>query len=167
MSSDDRLMKWARRRALGGGGGESSPPPAQAAPPAPSLPPAPAGHAWAWHPAVQAYVLVPVATPAQIPTPQQAWSGAPPPTMPVTGHAPAPRAETCMVVKPGPDTWADLLEKVPDLMPSSQYDAMSGQPSPESQKILAEGSGSDQPLVYRDTDYARRSGRLPPDPSGG
>lgn len=48
--------------------------------------------------------------------------------------------ETCALVKPGDrDTYAELLEKLPDIVPDNNpYDAMAGNPSPQT---IAEMAG--------------------------
>ncbi len=65
-----------------------------------------------------------------------------------------------MLVKPGNvDTYADLLEGVPDLVPpqAEQYDAMAGRPSPTSMReagpFMAEsgGFGQDAPIARPQT----------------
>ena len=47
--------------------------------------------------------------------------------------------ETCVLVKSGDrDTYAELLEQMPELVPdNSPYDAMAGNPSPETMSQMA------------------------------
>lgn len=122
------------------------------------LPPPPAGYAWALHPqgmmvlmpmqmAPQPYAA-PIPPPQQ---PQQPWGTPAGATLPPGG----PRVETCTLVRPGNrDTYAELLERLPDLAPPSGYDAMAGNPSPESMGELARLNDlafHDVPRAYGDS----------------
>jgi len=134
------LGDWARRRVSSGN--RQDPVPAASQPTIPSLPPPPAGYAWALH--GSNYVLVQlqqVSTPAAPPSivaPIRQPSGVvpyvpQPITGPLTPGQAGPRIETCVLVKPGDkDPYRDLLCALPDIVPdqSAGFDAMAGRPSP-------------------------------------
>ena len=143
------FRQWAQRRQSRGGHPDVAP-----SAPAPraqqTLPPPPHGHAWGWHPSGQ-YILVPLTTAAAAPPlaplqpPIRQPSAVVPYIRPQFGSeqppaAPAKLSETCALVKPGDrDTYAELLEKLPDIVPdNSPYDAMAGNPSPQT---IAEMAG--------------------------
>lgn len=151
MSEHDRLQKWAKRRSSGAG--PAVQPSLQSS--GPVLPPSPAGYAYAWNAQANAYVLVPLQPPLPVPPVPgvQAWPGYVPhpghPQVPPTGYAPGPRAQTCALVKAGPDPYADMMANVPEMVPDQTggADAMAGfiegrppQGSAESQRALAEAA---------------------------
>ena len=141
---------WAQRRQSRGGHPDVAP-----SAPAPraqqTLPPPPPGHAWGWHSSGQ-YILVPLATPAAPPSslpalqpPVRQPSGVAPYARPQFGSeqppgSPSKAVETCALVKPDArDTYAELLAQIPDIVPdTSPYDAMAGNPSPQT---IAEMAG--------------------------
>lgn len=138
---------WGKKFISKGGGGpprepgEHSPPGrAPGGPPAAApLPPPPPGYGWAWHPQY-GYMAVPLqqAAPAPPPAPAAYY---PPPSQarPAQPQAPArvlpfQRPQTCQLVRPGNrDTYAELLETIPDLVAPQQFDG----PSPETLAELA------------------------------
>lgn len=150
MSEHDRLQRWAKRRSSGQG--PATPTPPQAA--APVLPPPPPGYAYAWNQGAGAYVLVALTPPVPVPPGAPPWPGYAPQhpghlQVPPTGYAPGPRPQTCALVKPGPDPYADMMSRVPELAPDQTggADAMDGflegkppQGSPESQRAMAEAA---------------------------
>ena len=141
--------RWAQRRA---GRGERAPQaePQQpifqraSSPPPATLPMPPPGYAWATHPqhgfimvAISSVPAQPAAPTTFTPPPRQPSGVVPFVPQPLTsqmppGHA-TPRVETCVLVKPGnKDTYSDLLAQLPSLAPDNGgYDAMAGNPSPE------------------------------------
>ena len=140
---------WAQRRQSRGGhqpqeSGFSAPVPRAQQ----TRPPPPAGDAWGYHQSGQ-FVLVPLATsaapaPAPLQPPIRQPSAVIPFARPQFGSeqppaAPAKMVETCALVKPGDrDTYAELLEKLPDIVPdTSPYDAMAGNPSPQTVAEMA------------------------------
>ena len=144
------FRKWAQRRQSRGGHQPQEPgAPAPAPRAQQTLPPPPPGHAWGWHPSGQ-FILLPLTTPAApSPAPLQPPIRQPSGVVPFARQhyaseqppgAPCKMVETCALVKPGDrDTYAELLEKLPDIVPDNNpYDAMAGNPSPQT---IAEMAG--------------------------
>ena len=142
--------KWAQRKmsqprvaASGPGQAASLPRPSQVGSSAPPGSPPP-GYAWCAHPSAGwvLMALVPQST-TFIPAPVRQPDGVGP-FCPVPIGYPqlrpgqiAPQERTCVLVKPGDrDLYAELLARVPSLVPVSQYDAMSGRPDPQVQAEL-------------------------------
>ena len=131
--SANRFQDWANRRASHGG--RVNQPQQQhrqeISNTAPAIPPP--GYAWLMHPQ-HGMVLVPLSQTAPvIPTPiRQAQHMTMPQTV-AQNFAPSysPSIQTCTLVKPGNrDTYAELLQTIPDLVPPSGFDAMTGNISP-------------------------------------
>lgn len=135
---------WAHRRASRGTpNNQAAAAPVQTAPVLPMPPP---GYAYAAHPQY-GYILVPLqqmAPPPAYASPMQQPQG----VIPYVPNAAAPhtaarvlpfaRPKTCALVKEGDvDTYANMLANVPDLVPPSGYDAMTGNPSPETVQELS------------------------------
>ena len=145
------FRQWAQRRQSRGGHQPQEPgAPAPAPRAQQTLPPPPPGQAWAWHPSGQ-YILVPLATPTAPPSslpalqpPVRQPSGVAPYARPQFGSeqppgSPSKAVETCALVKPDArDTYAELLAQIPDIVPdTSPYDAMAGNPSPQTVAEMA------------------------------
>lgn len=150
MSDKDRMARWANRRSEGGGSSQPQPPahavPSQ--PPAPSLPPAPAGYAYAWRPDVNAYILVSIQPAAPAYQPQPGYSQHYSPQQPPPRAAPSRRIETCQIVRPGADPYADMMANVPELVPDlGLYDSMRGNPSPDSVEALHLAGQTSQEVI--------------------
>lgn len=150
MNERERMARWANRRA--DGGGSSKPVPVESAVPAAKMPPAPDGYAYAWRPDVSAYILIPI-NPAPI---NQGHSYQPQgghshysPQQPPPRPAPSRRIETCQIVRPGADPYADMMANVPELVPDNGggYDSMKGNPSPESLEAMQLASQHSQEIL--------------------
>ena len=137
---------WANRRSGRGGAPAEAhhQPPQQAA--YPQLAPPPPGYAWAQTPA--GIMLVQVAPQSSFPPPVRQPQGVVPYVNPgapayVPGAPPPsayqPPPKSCVLVRDGGvDKWAETLASLPDLVPPTPYDAMSGRTNPA---VLAELGG--------------------------
>jgi hypothetical protein len=113
----------------------------------------PPGYGYLVHPTL-GIVLVPLSglqVPSVVLDPASV-SACQPTNIPVVQPRPFSRpSDTCTLVRPGDrDTYAELLQRLPDLVPPTNYDAMNGNFSPET---LADVSGTaefQESVAYRD-----------------